>query len=160
MVINGFIRSNINSVGEIDKYKARLVAKVFSQKYGVDYEESFAPVAKMPTIRVILALTTSQGWKVFQLNVKSDFLNGELDVEIYMNQPEGFVVEGKESFIYKLQKSFYGLKQATWAWYHKILGLFENIGFSKCFSNTNLYVLKQGQDLILILIYVDDLLIP
>ena len=88
-----------NSVREIEKYKARLVAKGFSQKYGVDYEETFAPMANMPTIRVILALLAAQGWKFFQLDVKSAFHNGDVDVEIYMNQPKGFVVEGKESFI-------------------------------------------------------------
>ena len=75
-----------NSDGDIEKYKARLVAKGFTQKYGVDYEETFAPVAKMPTVRIILSLSVAQGWKVFQLDVKSVFLNGDLDVEIYMNQ--------------------------------------------------------------------------
>ena len=85
-----------NLVGDIEKYKARLVAKGFAQKYGVDYEETFAPVAKMPTVRVILALSAAQGWKVFQLDVKSAFLNGDLDVEIFMTQPEGFIEERKE----------------------------------------------------------------
>ena len=76
-----------------------------------------------------------------------------------MNQPEGFVEQEKESFVCKLKKSLYGLKQAPIAWYHKILGYFEDIGFSKCFSNTDLYVLNQGPNLILILLYMDDLLI-
>ena len=101
-----------NSVEDIEKYKARLVAKGFAQKYGVDYEETFALMVKMPTIRVILALQATQGWKVFQLDIKSAFFNGDLDVEIFMNQPEGFVVEGKDSFMCKLKKSLYGLKQA------------------------------------------------
>ena len=118
-----------NSVGDIEKYKARLVAKGFAQKYGVDYEETFAPVAKMPTVRIILSLSAAQGWKVFQLDVKSAFLNGDLDVEIFMNQPEGFIVEGKESFVCKLKKSLYRFKQAPRAWYKKILRYFTNIGF-------------------------------
>jgi len=94
-----------NLVGEIEKYKTRLVAKGFAKKYRVDYEKTFAPMAKMSTVRVILALSATQGWKFFQLDVKSAFLNGDLDVEIYMNQPEGFVAEGKESFVCKLKKS-------------------------------------------------------
>ena len=136
-----------------------MVAKGFAQKYDIDYEETFTPVAKMSTMRIILALSAAQGWKVFQLDIKSAFLNGDLDVEIFMNQPEGFVVKGKESFICKLKKSLYGLKQAPRAWYTKILRYFANIGFSKCFSDFDLYVLNQGKDVVLILLYVDDLLI-
>jgi len=148
-----------NSIGDINKYKARLVAKGLAQKYSVDYEETFALMEKMPTIRIILALFATQGWKCFQLDAKSAFLNGDLDVEIFMNQPEGFIVEGKESFVYKLKKSLYGLKQAPRAWYRKISGFFIDIGFSKYFCNSDLYVLNQGKDVVLILLYVDDLLI-
>ena len=78
----------------------------------MDYEETFAPMEKMPTIRIILSLSPAQGWKVFQLDVKSAFLNGNLDVEIYMNKLEGFIMKGKESFVNKLKKSLYGFKQA------------------------------------------------
>jgi len=99
-----------NSVRDIEKYKARLVAKGFAQKYDIDYEETFDLVVKMPTMRIILALFVAQGWKVFQLDVKSAFLNGDLDVEIFMNQPKGFIMEGKDSFVCKLNKSLYGLK--------------------------------------------------
>ena len=88
------------------------MAKGFAQKYGIDYEKTFAPMAKMPTIRIILSLSIAQGWKVFQLDVNSAFFNGDLDVKIYMNQPEGFISEGKESFVCKLKKSLYELKQA------------------------------------------------
>lgn len=97
----------------------------------------------MPTIKVILAISIAQGWKVFQLDIKSAFLNGDLDVKMYMNQLEGFFEQEKESFMCKLKKSLYGLKQAPRAWYRKISGYFEDIGFSKCFSYTNLYVLNQ-----------------
>ena len=148
-----------NSVRDIEKYKARLVAKGFAQKYGIDYEETFALVAKMPTVRIILALSVAQGWKLFQLDIKSAFLNGDLNVEIFMNQPEGFIVKGEESFVCKLKKSLYGLKQAPRAWYRKISGYFADIVFSKCFSDFDLYVLNQGKDVVLILLYVDDLLI-
>ena len=99
-----------NSYGAIKKYKARLVDKGFAQKYGVDYEETFSPVAKMAIVRLILSLLVAQGWKVFKCDVKSAFLNGNLDVEIYMNQPQGFVVKGKKSHVCKLNRSLYGLK--------------------------------------------------
>jgi len=148
-----------NSVRDNEKYKVRLVAKGFSQKYGIDYEETFALVKKMPTIRIILTFSAAQGWKVFQLDVKSAFLNGDLDVEIFMNQLEGFIMEGKESFVYKLKKSLYRLKQAPRAWYMKILGYFADIGFFKCFSDSDLYVLNQGKYMVLILLYMYDLLI-
>ena len=117
---NWIYKVKFNSVGDIEKYKARLVAKGFAQKYGVDYEETFAPMVKMPTVRIILTLSTAQGWKFFQLDVKSAFLNGDLYVKIFMNQLEGFIVKGKESFVCKLKKSLYGLKQAPRAWYKKI----------------------------------------
>ena len=160
MIGNKWIyKVKFNSSGDIEKYKARLVAKGFVQKYSIDYEETFAPMAKMPTVRIILTLSAAQGWKVFQLDIKSVFLNGDLNAEIFMNQPEGFVVKGKESFVCKLKKSLYGLKQAPRAWYTKILGYFVDIGFSKCFSDFDLYVLNQGKDVVLILLYVDDLLI-
>ena len=113
----------------------------------------------MPTVRIILSLSAAQGWKVFQLDVKSAFLNGDLDVEIFMNQLEGFIVEGKESFVCKLKKSLYGLKQAPRAWYKNISRYFVDISFSKCFFDSSLYVLNQGKDVIIILLYVDDLLI-
>ena len=113
MIGNKWIyKIKFNLVGDIKKYKARLVAKIFAQKYDVDYEETFAPMEKMPTIRIIFVLSIAQGWKVFQLHIKSTFLNGELDVKIFMNQLEGFIMEGKESFVCKLKKSLYGLKQA------------------------------------------------
>ena len=152
MIRNKWIyKVKFNSIGDIEKYKARLVAKGFAQKYSIDYEKTFSPMAKMPTVRIIFALFAAQGWKFFQLDVKSAFLNGDLDVEIFMNQPKWFVC--------KLKKSLYGLKQAPRAWYMKILGYFVNIGFSKCFSDSDLYVLNQGKDMVLILLYVDDLLI-
>jgi len=113
----------------------------------------------MPTIRIILALSATQEWKVFQFDVKSAFLNGDLNVKIFMNQLEGFIMKGKESFMCKLKKSLYGLKQALRAWYKKISRYFVDIDFSMFFFYSNLYVLNQRKDVVLILLYVDDLLI-
>jgi hypothetical protein len=101
-----------NSDGEIVKHKARLVAKGYVQKFGVDYEEVFAPVARLDTVRLLLAYATNHGWKVHCLDVKSAFLHGELEEEVYVTQPEGYEVKGKEQCVLKLSKALYGLKQA------------------------------------------------
>jgi len=85
-----------NSDGDVVKHKARLVAKGYVQKHGVDYDEVFAPVARLDTVRVLLALAANQGWKVHHLDVKSAFLHGELEEKVYVSQPEGYVVKGKE----------------------------------------------------------------
>jgi hypothetical protein len=95
--------------GTIQKHKARLVAKGYSQKPGVDFNETFAPVARMETIRIVLALAAQLELPVYQLDVKSAFLNGELQEEVYVEQPEGYIVEGKEDKVYRLKKALYGL---------------------------------------------------
>ena len=103
-------KSNFKGVGIIEKYKVRLVAKRYSQKEGIDYEDTFSPVAKLNTIRVMIALATKHNWKLYQLDVKSTFLNGELKEEVYLVQPEGFVKEGKEHLVCRLKRALYGLK--------------------------------------------------
>jgi len=94
--------------------------KGYEQIFGVDYSDTFAPVARLDTIRLVLALAAQNGWKVFQLDVKSAFLNGSLQEEIYVDQPEGFAAQGQEEKVYLLKKALYGLKQAPRAWYIKI----------------------------------------
>ena len=94
------------------KYKARLVVKCFSQKHGIDFDEIFSPVVKMCSIQVILGLAASLNLKLEQFDVKNAFLHGDLDEEIFMEQPEGFKMKGKENMVYKLKKSPYGLKHA------------------------------------------------
>jgi hypothetical protein len=115
--------------GEIDKYKARLVTKGFAQKEGIDYEETFAPTAKWNTIRVVLALAAQNGWKVHQMDVKSAFLNGDLQEDVYMTQPPGFEVSGQEKKVCKLIKALYGLKQTPRAWYAKMDAYLQKVGF-------------------------------
>ena len=102
-----------------DKYKTRLVTKGFSQRQGIDYEETFAPTTKMSTIILVLAMAVLFGWKVHQMDIKSAFLNGDLHEEIYITQPPGFKVVAKEQVLI-LVKALYGLKQAPRAWYMKI----------------------------------------
>ena len=103
--------------GSIEKYKARFVARGFSQKEGVNYDETFAPVTQYTFIRSIIAIASALGWKLHQMDVKTAFLNGIIEEEVYIEQPKGFVVHGKESHVCKLKKTLYGLKQKPRAWY-------------------------------------------
>lgn len=97
-----------NADGEVMKHKARLVAKGYVQKKGIDYEEVFAPVARLDIVKLILALAANRGWEVHHLHVKTTFLNGELEEEVYVMQPEGYAVKGKEQYVYKISKALYG----------------------------------------------------
>jgi transposase InsO family protein len=101
-----------NAEGVVMKHKARLVAKGYVQKHGIDYDEVFAPVARIDTVKLLLALAANRGWEVHHLDVKTAFLNGELEEEVYVGQPKGYAVKGKEKQVYKLSKALYGLKQA------------------------------------------------
>jgi Reverse transcriptase (RNA-dependent DNA polymerase) len=145
--------------GSIDRYKARLVAKGFSQKEGIDYEETFAPVAKFPAIRAILSLVAHYDLELHQMDVTTAFLNGDLDRDIYMRQPEGFVARGSEHLFCKLRKCLYGLKQASRAWYEKIHLALTHMGFKSLSADTCVYLRSQGSAFAIIALYVDDLLI-
>ena len=96
--------------GRLERYNARLVAKGYKQKYGVDYEEVFASVPRLDMVRMLISLVAHHSWKIYQLDVKSAFLNDILEEEVYEEQPEGFVVEGEEDKVYRLKKVLYGLK--------------------------------------------------
>lgn len=113
-------KTKYNVDGSLQKYKARLVAKGYSQQEGIDFEETFSPVARFETVRIFLALAAHLHWPIYQLDVKSAFLNGELGEEVYVMQPEGFIVQGMENQVYRLNKALYGLKQAPRAWYNKL----------------------------------------
>ena len=113
-------RTKYHADGSIQKHKARLVAKGYSQQQGIDFDETFSPVARFETVRTFLALAANLNWPMYQFDVKSAFLNGDLEEEVYVSQPEGFVVNGKEDKVYMLKKALDGLKQAPQAWYFKI----------------------------------------
>ena len=153
-------KHKLKSDGSIDRFKARLVAKGYAQQEGIDFEETFAPVAKLNTIRILVALATAHNWKIHQLDVKFAFLNGELKEEVYLVQPEGFVQKGQEHLVCKLKKAIYGLKHAPRSWYIKIDTFFNHEGFAKSKSDPNLYVKKDKEgNVCLISLYVDDLII-
>ncbi|KAD7478171.1 hypothetical protein E3N88_01307 [Mikania micrantha] len=152
-------KTKVGPDGKIVKYKARLVAKGYSQQYGVDFLETFAPVARFETIRVVVAIAAQMGWPIHQLDVKSAFLNGDLSEEIYVEQPEGFLVKGKEQMVYKLHKALYGLKQSPRAWYAKIDGYFAEHGFRRSANEPTLYIKQLDTDsIIYVCLYVDDII--
>lgn len=151
-------KTKFNAEGEIDKHKARLVAKGYAQQHGIDYTETFAPVARLDTVKLVLAIVAQNNWNVFQMDDKTTFLNGFLE-EVYVKQPLGYEVHGHEDKVYRLKKALYGLKQAHRAWYRRIdLDMISN-GFSKSSNEPTLYtkINKEGHILIVCL-YVDDLI--
>jgi hypothetical protein len=143
--------------GSVEKYKARFVAIGFSQVEGIDYEETFAPVARYTSIRTVIALATSMGWKLHQMDVKTTFLNGEIEEEVYIEQPEGFMIHDEKSYVYRLKKSLYGLKHAPRAWYEKMDGFLMSLGFNKSVTDPNLYYHTVGDESLILVLYVDDL---
>lgn len=151
-------KTKLNENGNVEKFKARLVAKGYAQRHGVDYTEVFAPVARLDTIRTILAIAAEYSWAVFQLDVKSAFLHGELKEEVFVQQPEGFIKKGEEDKVYKLKKALYGLKQAPRAWYSKIEAYFVRENFERCPSEHTLFTKKNGGKMLIVSLYVDDLI--
>ena len=149
--------TKVDADGSTYKYKSRLVEKGFSQVQGVDYHETFAPVAKMDSIRLVLAISASKHWEVHHMDVKSAFLHGDLHEEIYMKHPEGYITD--PSLVCKLKKSLYGLKQAPREWYSKMDAFLLSQNFQRCRSDTNVYLQQHDDHLIIIVLYVDDLLI-
>ncbi|MCO5608558.1 hypothetical protein L7F22_062769 [Adiantum nelumboides] len=126
--------------GSLDKHKTRLMARGFSQRPGVDFDETYAPTARMTTIRTVLCLAAHFGWAVFQMDVKSAFLNGEMEKEVYVSQPPGFQVTGKEDHVYRLWKALYGLKQAGRQWYLTLDHFLVKLGLRRTSSDANCYI--------------------
>ena len=156
--VKWIFKTKFNEKGDIDKFKAKLVAKGFHQTHGVDFHEVFAPVARWDTIRLILGLAAQQGWIVQQLDVKSAFLHGELNEDVYVEQPKGFECREEEGKVYKLNKALYGLRQAPRAWYSRIEGYFVKEGFHKCYCEHTLFVKTEKEGILIISLYVDDLI--
>ena len=141
------------------RYKARLVARGFEQRDGVDYLETFAPVVRWETIRILVAIAVHLGWPIHQLDVLTAFLNGILKEDVYMNQPPGFVKPGQEHLVCKLHRSLYGLKQSPRAWYARLHAALLAWKLTQSASDPNLYFAHIGNDTIALLVYVDDILL-
>ena len=144
--------------GVIYKYKARLVAKGYEQLYGVDFEETFAPVARLTSLRIVLAIAAKLRFDIQQMDVETAFLNATLEEEVYIRVPEGVTrVEGCNCI--RLNKALYGLKQSPREWYENINGYLQSLGFKRLQSEHCLYIYTRSNEICLILLYVDDLLI-
>lgn len=139
--------------------KARLVAKGFSQVEGVDFDEIFSPVVRFETVRLAFALSALMDWHIEGLDVKSAFLYGKLDEEIFMEQPEGYKIVGQEDKVFHLKRSLYGLKQAALSWWKALEGSMKELGFSGIQSDAGLFLHSRDKELyVLVIVYVDDAL--
>ncbi|GJT93212.1 retrovirus-related pol polyprotein from transposon TNT 1-94 [Tanacetum coccineum] len=148
----------LDEYGDVLKNKARLVAKGYRQEEGLDFEESFALVARLEAIRIFLANAASKNMTVYQIDVKTAFLNGELKEEVYVSQPEGFVDPDHPHHVYRLKKALYGLKQAPRAWYDTLSKFLLAQGFSKGVVDPTLFIQKTGKHILHVQIYVDDII--
>jgi hypothetical protein len=151
-------RNKQDEHGVVTRNKARLVAKGYSQVEGLDFDETFAPVARLESIRILLAYATHHGFKLYQMDVKSAFLNGPIKEEVYVEQPPGFESEEYPNHVYKLHKALYGLKQAPRAWYECLRDFLIENGFRIGKADSTLFTRKMGKDLFICQIYVDDII--
>ncbi|GJU51079.1 retrovirus-related pol polyprotein from transposon TNT 1-94 [Tanacetum coccineum] len=138
--------------------KARLVAKGYAQEEGIDFEESFAPVARLEAVRIFVAHVAHKSFPIYQMDVKTAFLNGPLKEEVYVAQPKGFVDPDHPEKVYLLRKALYGLKQAPRAWYNELSNFLMSKGFTKGTIDPTLFKIKYGEDILLVQIYVDDII--
>jgi hypothetical protein len=138
--------------------KARLVAQGYCQKQGIDYEETFAHVAHLESIRILLAFAASKGFKVFPMDVKSAFLNGYIEEQVYVRQPSGFESSKFRNHVFKLQNVLYGLKQAPRAWYERLKSFLLSKGFKMGYVDKTLFLLKHDSDTLLVQIFMDDII--
>jgi hypothetical protein len=143
--------------GEVVRNKSRLVAQGFSQKEGIDYEETFVLVAHSEAIRILLAFSVAKGFKMHQMDVNSAFLNGVLEEEVYVRQPPGFESEKYPHQVYKSRKALYGLKQAPRAWYSRLRGFLFERGLEMGKVDQTLFLVRQGRDIMIVQVYVDDI---
>ncbi|GJS16163.1 retrovirus-related pol polyprotein from transposon TNT 1-94 [Tanacetum coccineum] len=144
--------------GATTKNKARLVAQGYSQEEGIDYDETFAPVARMEAIRIFIAFATYMNFKVYQMDVKSAFLNAKLKKEVYVKQPPGFESSEFPDYVCKLDKALYGLKQAPKAWYETLSTFLIQNKFAKGRIDNTLFISKSKGDVLLVQVYVDDII--
>jgi hypothetical protein len=151
-------QNKLNEQGQVVKNKARLVCKGYAQIEGLDFDETFVPIARLEAIIIFLDYVCHKRFKVYQMDVKSSFPNGDLNEEVYMEQPEGFKLSGNLDLVCKLKKYLYGLKQAPRAWYHKLNTYLKDKGFKRGTIDNNLYIKIEDNDFLIVLVYVDKII--
>ena len=152
-------RHKFKSDGSLDRYKARWVLRGFTQRPGIDYDETFSLVVKPATIRTVLTLALSHSWPIHQLDVKNAFLHGILNEIVYCVQPSGFVDTSHPDYVCRLNKSLYGLKQAPRAWHHRFASHITSLGFVEAKTDSSLFIYSRGTDVAFLLLYVDDIVL-
>ena len=145
-------RNKMDEYGVITRNKARLMAKGYNQEEGIDYDETYAPVAQLEAVRLLLAFSCIKGFKLFQMDVKSAFLNGYINEEVFVSQPPGFEDHQHPGHVFKLKKNLYGLKQAPRQW-HERLSFLTSQGYDRGTSDKTLFIKKKGDDTILVQVY-------
>ncbi|GJY08962.1 retrovirus-related pol polyprotein from transposon TNT 1-94 [Tanacetum coccineum] len=151
-------RNKLDENGVVPRNKARLVAQGYNQQEGIDYDETYAPVARLESIRILLAYACALDFKLYQMDVKSAFLNGFINEEVYIAQPPGFIDFTKPNYVYKLKKALYGLKQAPKAWYDRLKAFLIKHDYSMGMVDNTLFTKKKDSNLIIVQIYVDDII--
>nr|GFB86108.1 retrovirus-related Pol polyprotein from transposon TNT 1-94 [Tanacetum cinerariifolium] len=148
----------LDELGGILKNKARLVTRGYRREEGIDFEDSFAPVARLEALRIFLTYASHKNMVVYQMDVKTVFLHGNLREEFYVSQPDGFVDQDNPNHVYKIKKDLYGLKQDPHTWYDMLSSFLISQDFSKGSVDPTLFICRNGNDLLLVQIYVDDII--
>jgi hypothetical protein len=151
-------RNKLDDLGIIVRNKARLVVQGYNQQEGIDYDETYAPVARLEAIRLLIAFAAHKGLKLFQMDVKTAFLNGYLKEQVFVEQPPGFTDKAFPNHVYELDKALYGLKQAPRAWYERLSTFLLNNGFKRCSVDKTLFLKSKGGDMLIVQVYVDDII--
>ncbi|GKE68051.1 retrovirus-related pol polyprotein from transposon TNT 1-94, partial [Tanacetum coccineum] len=158
MCMFALIKNKRDEESTVIHNKAHLVAKGYIQQEGINFKGSFAPVAQLEVVRLFIAYAAHKSFPVYQMDLKTIFLNGPLKEEVYVNQPDGFVDPHHPDKVYRLKKALYGLKQDPKAWYDELSNFLVSKGFSKGFIDPTLFITKKGEDILLVKIYVDDII--
>ncbi|GJQ91095.1 retrovirus-related pol polyprotein from transposon TNT 1-94 [Tanacetum coccineum] len=157
--INEALKDEVgNKIGLLSRNKARLVTQGYNQQEGIDYDETYTPVARLESIRIFLVIDCANDFKLYQMDVKSAFLNGFINEEVYVAQPPGFIDFQKPNYVYKLKKALYGLKQGPKAWYDRLKAFFIKHKYSIGMVDNTLFTKKSKSHLIIVQIYVDDII--
>ena len=150
-------KNKSNEYGTVIRSKSRLVAQGYTQVEGIDFDETFAPIARLESIRILLIIASHLNFKLYQMDVKSAFLNGMLQEEVYIEQPKGFVDPHRPDDVYKLKRALYGLKQAPQVWYDRLTAYLTKNGFKRGPADTTLFIRKDKNSFVVAQIYVDDI---